>query len=211
MVKWKLDAPGKANHGKKYNGLAIVVHPLPTDPPGVFWAVPVMDNGPETRVDEKNKPRKGLHLIMPAHDLLVAVEGLEWWVNRTIQTYQDFFEHVLIMGREHAKFCEATVRATLPVPHYEESQLVFAIITFEKRGLVDRLNLVNAETRLHIGKKMRQLHVVEDFFRNASFKNKLLSLHSHLPGQWWDWPASADTSECEPSGGGLSAEQWPTH
>lgn len=159
-------------NGKEYEGLAIVVENHPDDRPEVFRAVPLIDDGRESR-------KKGLHCIPIAQK--VECDDKDWKVAH-FGSYRELLITILKMGKEHSRRCGTTVKATVPIPPISGCQHVFAVLIFEKRGLLEGMDLVDAVTQRPIrDKKLKYQKAVKDYLGKQAWLPWPAQLHKYLP------------------------------
>jgi hypothetical protein len=181
-----------------YEGLSIVVprhRDDGPDGPGVFRVVPMMDDGRESRT-------VGLHCTMLATQELFHVKD---WRVRRFTSYKHFFSTINQMGKEHGRRCGTTIKATVPVPPVDGHAHVLFVIKYEKRGLLDWMDLFDAKTCKPIpGHKIRSQQQVRQYLEQQPYwKAACPNFKRYLPplGQgdpWfgdWGFPPSEESVE----------------
>lgn len=89
----------------EYESLSIVVPRHRDDGPGVFRAVPMIDDG--------EVPTGSPHFTCVAMQLDLDVED---WSVPEFSSYHELFHTIIQLGKEHAKRRQKPVRATVPIP-----------------------------------------------------------------------------------------------
>jgi hypothetical protein len=167
FVKWQ--------HGREeYAGSSIVVPRHRNDEPRVFRVVPMIDDGRESR-------KTSLHCTMLATQVPYDVQ--DDWKVREFSSYKELFSAIIEMGKEHARHCHTTVKATVPVPPVKATAHIFVVLTFEKRGLLDAMDLIDAKTLKSVpNHKIRSQRSILEYLEQQEYWSMSCSnLQSYLP------------------------------
>lgn len=186
----------------EYRVIALVVDSDNGDQDGTFRAVPLLDEGKVFRSEQGW--HRGMHRTMPT--TLHHVNDSNWQLSG-LADYNALFDTVIKMGKEHAKRRMAAVKATVPIPHEKPT---FATISFEKRGGVEDLELIDVASGRKISKKRARFQkAVTEFLQDKPWASQTLSIAEHLPpmldGKHWWKRGSSDAGSADAPGRCASA------